>query len=556
VSAKLTYWRKIVLLAIAVCYPFAGMAQNSSTTNPTTSDSTPSTQSHPEQKTPSGQATSAVSDAPIRLNVNLVVVPVVVRDSRGHPVADLQRENFEVRDNHKPQSIVQFSLEQSDQERSANEGERSWAGKFVMPSRFTVLLFDDVHLDNETFPAVRTSIIRRFNETVSPYERIAIFTTSGKVTLDFTDDRAKLIDALNRLQWNPLPNSQIRDCLNMTHEEANEIVNRHDVSTKEDLVARAMGSCSFRDPVAAERFVMATSEQVLYLGDASTKQLLEAVKVVVGRLSRAPGAKNIVLISPGFLISDFQHAESDVINLALRNHVIISSIDARGLSTAYENVEDSNPLAEFADGTGGLFYRNSNDFGKGTREISETPVCVYFLGFSPSDLKSNGAFHRIDVKVVGRTELAAKWRRGYFAPKGRENSKNSKDFDIGPIVFSREVIRGLPIEMRVQFVQDDKAVAKLTVTTFVDLHQFPVQESDVHNEELLRVVAAVFDRNGIYLGSSNRIAHLRPRKNASESYNAAKFDFIVDSGNYLVRLVVCNSQTGQIYADNSVVQIP
>jgi hypothetical protein len=110
--------------------------------------------------------------------------------------------------------------------------------------------------------------------------------------------------------------------------------------------------------------------------------------------------------------------------------------------------------------------------------------------------------------------------------------------------------------MRVQFVQDNKAVAKLTVTTLVDLHQFPVQESDVHNEELLQVVAAVFDRNGIYLGSLNRIAHLRPRKNASEGYSAAKFDFIVDSGDYLVRLVVCNSQTGQIYADNSVVQIP
>ena len=433
--ARLAYGYKSVLLAIVICYPSASIAQTSSTTERANDNPGHPTQAHSEQETPGGQSASPVSGKPIRVKVDLVVVPVVVRDARGHPVSDLQKENFEVRDNNKLQSIVQFSLEQSDQERSANKTERFREGTFIMPSRFTVLLFDDAHLSNELFPPVRTAVIRRFNEEVSPLERFAILTTSGKVTLDFTDDRVKLIDALNHLQWNPFPNSQIVDCLNMTHEEANQIANRLDEETKEELIGRAQSSCDVKQRRAAEALVIATSQQVLYAGDAATAQVLETLKGVIGRLSRAPGARNIVLVSPGFLISDFQHSEDDVINLALRNHVTISSIDAGGLSTAYQNVEDWNPLAEFADGTGGLLYRNNNDFGRGIREISEAPEFVYFLGFSPTDLKSNGALHRLDVKVVGRKQLSAKWRKGTLRQGNPRGPNTLKSLTLGRLCF-------------------------------------------------------------------------------------------------------------------------
>jgi len=145
---------------------------------------------------------------------------------------------------------------------------------------------------------------------------------------------------------------------------------------------------------------------------------------------------------------------------------------------------------------------------------------------------------------------------GYFAPREPERSKHSQKLDLGPLMFSREVIHELPIDMRVQFVQGDKPVAKLTVTTFVNLHEFLGQGSDIQNEELLQVVAVVFYRNGIYLGALDGTAHFHPKENTGDIYKAAKFDFMVDSGNYLVRLVVCNSRTGQAYANNSFVQIP
>jgi hypothetical protein len=47
----------------------------------------------------------------IKAQVNLVLVPVVVRDARGKPVPGLRREDFQVWDNGKLQKISAFSVE-------------------------------------------------------------------------------------------------------------------------------------------------------------------------------------------------------------------------------------------------------------------------------------------------------------------------------------------------------------------------------------------------------------------------------------------------------------
>ena len=539
---------------MAACYPCTGMAQTASRAEPANAPQAPAPQPQASQETPAGEPIPSVAATPIRLNVNLVVIPVVVRDARGRPVRDLQKENFEIRDNRKVQSIQQFSLEQSEGTSTGNDAGHSRPNRFVMPTRFTVLLFDDIHLTNESFPAVRSAVIKRFDEPVAAAERVAIFTTSGGVQLDFTDDRAKVVETLKRLQWKPYANTQIPDCLNMSHEEANAMVNRQNEAVFEALVARAIGNCDIKDYKVAEAFVRNSTERVLHEGDISTNQALGAVTDVVRRLSRAPGTRDIVLLSPGFLISDREHREYNVIDLAVRNRITISTIDANGLSAESGDPEDLNPLAEFADGTGGLFFRNNNDFGRGVRQVSQTAECVYLLGFSPSDLKNDGAFHKIEVRIVGRAQLTAKWRKGYLAPKAAEDAAAQKNSTVAQFVFSQETIHGLPIEMRVQYVQGVEPVTKLAVTPYVDLHEMPARGGE--NNEELRMIAAVFDRNGVYLGSLDRVARFPRSRNTPSPYMAGQLEFFVDSGNYLVRLVVFDTQTGQIFAENSVIQIP
>ena len=499
---------------------------------------------------------SAADRHVVKLKVELVVVPVVVRDSAGRVVDDLGKGDFRIYDNRKLQDITQFAVEKFEQEPSVQAGGTALPGKFVAPGLFTALLFDDLHLDGETLPLVRNAALRRFSEQLSPTVRVGIFTTSGKVALDFTDDRAKLAEALNQLTVSPRPNSSITDCLNMTHEEANWILNRRDEDTKGALVTRAMRSCGIKDPVVAEKVVMETTERVLYMGDASTKQALEALVAVLRRLSTAPGQRSVVFISPGFLISDREHREYEVIDLAVRNHVMISSLDAGGLRGDSGDPEDSSPLGEFADGTGGSFYRNNNNLEAGIRRLSGFPELVYVLGFSPSNLKNDGAFHTIVVKLVGKGRFAAKWRQGYFAPKEAPGPAVSENREVSAAVFSRETLRGLPVEMRTHFVKDDKPVAKVTVMALVDLRELPHRESNGQNANQLRVVAAVFDRNGKYIGSIDRRVSVEWQKEKAAVQEVTSFDFTLDSGDYLVRLVVRDAESQSSFAQDSIMQIP
>src|SRR3954451_18476178 len=49
--------------------------------------------------------------ATFKARVNLVMVPVVVRDKQGHAIGTLKQEDFQLTDKGKPQLITRFSLE-------------------------------------------------------------------------------------------------------------------------------------------------------------------------------------------------------------------------------------------------------------------------------------------------------------------------------------------------------------------------------------------------------------------------------------------------------------
>jgi VWFA-related protein len=77
---------------------------------------------------------------------------------------------------------------------------------------------------------------------------------------------------------------------------------------------------------------------------------------------------------------------------------------------------NENLMAELAYGTGGTFFHNSNDLDAGFKAITEAPEIVYVLELSLGNVKPDGSYHRLKVKV-GRDGLQLQARRGYFLPK-------------------------------------------------------------------------------------------------------------------------------------------
>src|SRR5580693_2184498 len=131
-------------------------------------------------------------EAPVTLQVrvNVVLVRVVVRDSKGKAVTNLKKEDFQLADNRKLQTISSFAVEAPGSQVTevaihSNETEpvAGTARTVQLPQRFMALFFDDRHLqalDVQTSQRAARNLFAK----LQPTDRVAILTTSGQVQLD------------------------------------------------------------------------------------------------------------------------------------------------------------------------------------------------------------------------------------------------------------------------------------------------------------------------------------------------------------------------------------
>jgi VWFA-related protein len=386
-------------------------------------------------------------DATIRVTVDSVLVPVVVRDAQGHAIGSLTKDDFQVLDRGKLQKLSGFTIETRATNQSvtaAPTAPSTAASGGAMPPAIpapgatpphcTVLLFDDMHLNEGDLmraKAVGTKLL------ASP--------------IGLTQNSNKLREAVAALSTKNLYRKIGPECPNIGYTEADRIQNKHDGTAIENAIANYL-SCANSVGLThdiALRAVEGAAMRELEMGDQDTRISLEFVGDVVRRMRSLPGRRTLVLISPGFLTMtpESMAEESIVLDMAAQANVTISALDARGLYTteidasergARSQVELQNGMAEeyhrdaaeragnilgeLADGTGGTYFHNSNDLQGGLQQLMAGPEYLYVLEFSLADVKHDGSYHRMSVKVNrGGTSVQA--RRGYFAPKPSKESK-------------------------------------------------------------------------------------------------------------------------------------
>ena len=142
----------------------------------------------------------------LEINVNRVLVPVVVRDKQGRPIADLTKEDFEVSDNGKPHPVSAFNVEQrGPAEQRADGGAAPPPVSNAAPpsgstqQRFIVFLFDDVHLSVEDLAQVQKAGAEVV-DGLSGADIGGVVSISGRTNSGLTRDRNRLRDAIMSLQ--------------------------------------------------------------------------------------------------------------------------------------------------------------------------------------------------------------------------------------------------------------------------------------------------------------------------------------------------------------------
>jgi VWFA-related protein len=547
----------------------------------------------PDAKAPNDEIVSHDSPATFKVRVNLVLVRVVVRDNNGKAVSNLKKEDFQLADERKPQIISSFSMETPASHAPAvGPGEATSEGTPVkaadLPQRFVTLFFDDLHLSLQDVMFSRQATAKLF-AAMGARDRLAIFTTSGQVEQDFTADRGKLEEAVRRILPHSLLQNSSNECPPMTLYEAHMIVDAADPASIQ-VANQDLMNCSGNSPIPGPTptepgpVVAAVASMVLNLAEAEEQRTYQTLEALIRRMSVLPGQRVIVMMSPGFFVLPSMHMpEGEVIDRATKENVVINTIDARGLwvssvydastaGTAVPSVsplktlftlrdEESRfaPLADLADGTGGVFFHGRNDIDQGLLHAATEPEVSYVLGFTPQNLKLDGKYHNLKVTLVNKQKWVLQARHGYFAPRGEANPEAAAKEEIQQAVFSQEEMRELPIECQAQFFKGADGV-HLTVVTHVGTEELKFRKVDGRNQDTLTITTAIFDENGTMLTGLQRVLDLRLKDVTLERVNKTglnvKLSFDLQPGTLLVRTVVRDSEGAQMGAKNREIVIP
>lgn len=542
-------------------------------------------------------------DSPFTLStaVNLVMIPAVVRDARGHAIGTLRQEDFRLFDKGKLQTITKFSVEKTSAEfvppatssptaaggnAPPKPGDTSAARSVAR--HFLAWLFDDVHLSFSDLAQARAAAIRVIKEPSEPGTRLAVYTTSGHISVDFTDDRDRLAQAVNQIR--PFPNviGSPEDCPAISYYQADRILNLNDQEAQFAAEISYVMKCSppgstRRDVEAAlqeaHQVVRALVPRALVLGGRATEVNLGILRDLIRRMAVLPGTRSILLVSPGFFLRDDSHdTAADVMDRALRANVVISSLGTQGVSaiTPGGNADtppglpievkqefdrkagyaDEGIMQDLADGTGGTLFHNSNDFAGSFRRSAAQPEYIYVLGFSPQNIRLDGSFHALKVSLRNGAGLQLQARRGYF----EGHAAGQQQEEVKEAFFSRDEIRGLPVELLTEIHNTENHNVDLSILARIDLKGLHYRKNEGRNNDALTLMAGVFDHNGNYVTGNLRTIDLKLKDQTLEEYPQERItvrtNLEVASGSYTVRLVVRDSEGQIMSAQNSPVVIP
>jgi VWFA-related protein len=391
----------------------------------------------------------------------------------------------------------------------------------------------------------------------------------------------------------PISGRSSGDCPPISFYQADQIVNKHDPEALQTAVNDYIVCANLPPQMisSAGQVVLSMASGVLSTGEHESRIALGVIQDTIRRIMAMPGQRNIVLISPGFLTPDLEYEYYDIVDRALRAQAVINSLDARGLYAPVPGGDASSAgevdhlvpgqqnsatlhvlldmradsvqqevLSALAYGTGGNFFHNNNDMDEGLRRLAEPPEYSYILGFTPQNLKPDGKFHTLKVRLKPDLKYDLQARRGYYAPKKAEDPAEQAKREIDDEVLSSEELHDLPVALHTQFFKANDDSAKLTVLARIDVKRLHYKQADNRNQNDLTVVTAVFDRNGNMLQANQKLLQMRWKNETLQGKLAAgitlKSSFDVKPGRYMVRVVARDTQQQLMSAENGAVEIP
>lgn len=552
----------------------------------------------------------------LRVSSSLVLVPVVVRDAKGQPVAGLRKEDFKVFDRGQEQQIGQFEVDSLAPAQPLTTSPAS-TGSANAPSRSTVantqprylaFYFDTLHATGTDLQIARDAAGRYFASSLGPTDHVAIVTPEATL-VDFTSDTVRIRDALGKLQVSSHARNYSADCPKLSDYQASQISDYPDNLGLDSWIAardeaKNCGFTAIASNASIPAFIVSQAHAIVSQNEALTRASLDGIDRLVQHFAQVPaGRRGIVLVSQGFLTLSQQFQIDRVIDRALRAQVIVDSLDPKGLpillrmdaSQAYvaligaaakatRNVDStgeklqSEVLDDIAKGTGGSFFHANNDLQGGFSALMGSQV-TYMLGFAPTDVKANGTFHPLKVILVPeRKGMTVQARRGYFARQQGSNGDDqagdqanqppapppSREDDawhakVQELLLAKSETAELSVDLNSTISADASQKRTLNVSAHVDTRSLRFDRDADRNMNTVIAVVGVFDSTDHLLQAQQRQAKISATDDELKAVTKRGIDFVyafqLPAGSYRIRAVVTESRQHLVTATSHPVQI-
>jgi len=325
---------------------------------------------------------------------------------------------------------------------------------------------------------------------------------------------------------------------------------------------------------------MTQAQSTWQLAKGVTQQILGALAAGVTELGKAPGKRIVVLVSSGFLAGDLEGEMNRITDEAVRANVTISSVDSKGLfaetpgrpfnepqqgiympvSTLFYEIHslgerldaEDGAMARFAEGTGGLLFRNNNDLDLGFRQVGLAPEAAYLLSIKAAE---DDKYHRLTVKLRNKQSgEIVEARPGYFAPaKTKAGQPAGPSEALDAEVTAADSPTGVPTKVEVQLTRTDNNTRRLAINIRVDITKLPFQSQADPRTEKLNFVAALFDLEGHAVTGKEAEMALALKPDTYSKFSktgvSGTLTLEIQPGYYRLRTVVQEAEKGQIAAE-------
>lgn len=559
--------------------------------------------SYPQQAAPEKPASPPAAAQPsgvqptFQSQVELVTVDAVVVDKKGQPTRGLTREDFTIHENGVAQTLTSFEAVAvaAVPVRGVAAPPRPRISTNLEPDKqrgrtFTIV-FDDVHLSPQQAQRARGVVAAFLESGVGEGDMVTLVATGGGAwwTTRMPEGRQSLIDILKRLDGRFIPDpspDRITDFeamrIEVYQDEAMawKVKRRFDnygtAGQEKDVRGVRPADAQAPSPGMIPEVVRMRAREVYELARSRNRIALGVMTRAIDSLAGIKGRKSMILVSQGFVYDLELKEQKDVVLASRRHNVPVYFIDTRGLQAlpdaftaafgrpteAQDVVAVLADLSRDAEGsealaldTGGFVVKNSNDLASGINRVSTESRVYYLLGYNPSDLRQDGKFRKIEVKL--RPELSkglkVRARRGYFAPlEGQAVArKEERDPAIGHALDSPFEVSDVALRTST-WVFDEVGLNQLSVQLGVeiDVKGLDFKEAEGRaNDSLAFLIEAQHRETGEYYRYDQKLElSLLPetRRRLEETWYPVSREFTLPPGGYQVKVVVRDLNSGRV----------